>query len=101
MMVSTEGGMDIEEVADKTPEKIIKETIDPAVGMMPYQGRKLAVALGFKGDLIAQAAKLLLGVYKTWWECDASMVEINPLCIVTGADGKDSACRRGRQNRPR
>ena len=90
MMVSTEGGVDIEEVAEKTPEKIIRETIDPATGMMPYQGRKLAVALGLKGDLIGQAAKLLLGVYKTWWECDAAMVEINPLCIVEGADGKES-----------
>src|SRR5579863_1600659 len=90
MMVSTEGGVDIEEVAEKTPEKIVKETIDPAVGMMPYQARKLAAALGLKGDLIAPAAKLLLGVYKTWWECDASMVEINPLCIITGPDGKDT-----------
>jgi succinyl-CoA synthetase beta subunit len=92
MLVSTEGGMDIEEVAAKTPEKLVKETIDPAVGMMPYQGRKLAAALGLKGDLIAIGAKLLLGVYKTWWECDASMVEINPLCIVEGADGKDTLC---------
>jgi succinyl-CoA synthetase beta subunit len=90
VMVSTEGGVDIEEVAEKTPEKIIKESIDPAVGMMPYQARKLAAALGLKGDLIAPAAKLLLGVYKTWWECDAAMVEINPLCIITGADGKDT-----------
>ncbi len=90
MMVSTEGGVDIEEVAEKTPEKLIKETIDPAVGMMPYQGRKLAVALGLKGDLIAQGAKLLLGVYKTWWECDAAMVEINPLCIIEGPDGKET-----------
>jgi succinyl-CoA synthetase beta subunit len=90
MMVSTEGGVDIEEVADKTPEKIVRESIDPAVGMMPYQGRKLAVALGLKGDLVAQGAKLLMGVYKTWWECDAAMVEINPLCIVEGADGKES-----------
>ena len=90
MMVSTEGGVDIEEVADKTPEKIVHESIDPAVGMMPYQGRKLAVALGLKGGLIAQGAKLLMGVYKTWWECDAAMVEINPLCIVEGADGKES-----------
>ncbi|MDB6066085.1 MAG: succinyl-CoA synthetase (ADP-forming) beta subunit [Pedosphaera sp.] len=90
VMVSTEGGVDIEEVAENTPEKILRESIDPAVGMMPYQGRKLAVALGLKGDLIAQGAKLLLGVYKTWWECDAAMVEINPLCIVEGADGKDA-----------
>ncbi|MDB6025436.1 MAG: succinyl-CoA synthetase (ADP-forming) beta subunit [Verrucomicrobiales bacterium] len=90
MMVSTEGGVDIEEVAEKHPEKIVKETIDPAVGMMPYQARKLAGALGLKGDLIASAAKLLLGVYKTWWECDAAMVEINPLCIIVGPDGKEA-----------
>jgi succinyl-CoA synthetase beta subunit len=90
VMASTEGGMDIEEVAEKTPEKIIKESIDPAVGMMPYQARKIAAALGLKGDLIGQGAKLLLGVYKTWWECDASLVEINPLCITVGADGKES-----------
>lgn len=90
MMVSTEGGVDIEEVAEKHPEKIVKETIDPAVGMMPYQTRKLAAALGLTGDLISSGAKLLLGVYRTWWECDASMVEINPLCIVAGKDGKDT-----------
>ncbi len=90
MMVSTEGGMDIEEVAAKTPEKIVRELIDPATGMMPFQARKLATALGLKGDLINGAAKLLLGVYRTWWECDASLVEINPLCIVEGADGKQS-----------
>src|SRR5229473_4170897 len=52
VMASTEGGMDIEEVAAKTPEKIVRETIDPAIGMIPFQGRKLAVALGLKGDLI-------------------------------------------------
>jgi len=90
VMASTEGGMDIEEVAAKTPEKIIKEAIDPAVGMMPYQARKIAAALGLKGDLIGQGAKVLLGVYKTWWECDASMVEVNPLCITVGADGKEA-----------
>ena len=90
VMVSTEGGMDIEEVAAKTPEKIVKESIDPAAGMMPYQGRRLAMALGLRGDLIAAGAKLLLGVYKTWWECDAAMVEINPLCIVATPDGKES-----------
>ena len=90
MMVSTEGGVDIEEVAATHPEKIIKEQIDPAIGMMAYQARKLAAALGLKGDLIASGAKLLLGIYKTWWECDASMVEINPLCIIVGADGKET-----------
>ena len=90
VMASTEGGMDIEEVAARTPEKIIRETIDPAVGMMPYQARKLAGALGLHGDLITSAAKVLLGVYKTWWECDASLVEINPLCLVATGEGKDS-----------
>jgi succinyl-CoA synthetase beta subunit len=90
VMASTEGGMDIEEVAARTPEKIVKETIDPAVGMMPYQARKVAAALGLRGDLIGQGAKLLLAVYKTWWECDATMVEINPLCIVRNPDGKQA-----------
>src|SRR5215468_4905427 len=87
VMASTEGGMDIEEVAVKTPEKILKETIDPAVGMMPYQARKVAAALGLNGELLGKAAKLLLAVYKAWWECDASLVEINPLCVVTTAEG--------------
>jgi len=90
VMASTEGGMDIEEVAAKTPEKILKEWVDPAVGMMPYQARKIAAGLGLGGDLFNAAAKLILGVYKTWWECDASLVEINPLCIVESADGKQS-----------
>jgi len=89
VMASTEGGVDIEEVAEKTPEKIVKEQIDPALGFQPWQGRKIAAALGLKGDLANQCGKLLAGVYKTWWEADASMVEINPLCIIEGADGKD------------
>lgn len=90
IMASTEGGMDIEEVAAKTPEKILKETIDPSVGIMPYQGRKMAAALGLKGELASQAGKLIAGVYRTWWECDASLVEINPLCIVEQAGGKEA-----------
>ncbi len=90
VMASTEGGMEIEEVAAKTPEKILKEWIDPALGIMPYQARKIAAGLGLKGDLINGAAKLILAVYKTWWECDASLVEINPLCIVQNADGKEA-----------
>jgi succinyl-CoA synthetase beta subunit len=88
VMASTEGGVDIEEVAETHPEKIIREHVDPAMGFQPWQGRKIAAALGLKGDLAGQCAKLLAGVYKTWWECDASMVEINPLCICVGADGK-------------
>jgi succinyl-CoA synthetase beta subunit len=90
IMASTAGGMDIEEVAAKTPEKIIRESIDPAIGLMPFQARKIAAALELKGDLIAQAAKLLLGVYKTWWECDATLVEINPLCVILTPQGKEA-----------
>jgi succinyl-CoA synthetase beta subunit len=88
IMASTEGGMDIEDVAAKTPEKILREHVDPATGLMPFQTRKLASALGLNGELIGQAAKLISGVYKTWWECDATLVEINPLCIVADGAGK-------------
>ncbi|HXP62106.1 MAG TPA: ADP-forming succinate--CoA ligase subunit beta, partial [Dongiaceae bacterium] len=90
MMASTEGGMDIEEVAARTPEKIVREPVDPALGFMPYQARKVAVALGLKGALIGQGAKLLTGVFKTWWDCDASLVEINPLCVVCAGDGQEA-----------
>ncbi len=90
VMASTEGGMDIEEVAAKTPEKIFKEWIDPAVGLMPFQARKIAAALGLKGDAFNGGVKLISGVYKTWWECDASLVEINPLCVVEGGGGKEA-----------
>lgn len=88
LMASTEGGMDIEEVAAKTPEKIIKEFIDPTLGFQAYQGRKLAVALGLTGDLMNQAVKAFSGLYRAWWECDASLIEINPLCVVAAPDGK-------------
>ncbi len=88
VMASTEGGVDIEEVAARTPEKIIRESIDPALGIMPYQSRKISAALGLQGDLLLQGAKLIERVYKTWWESDASLVEINPLCIVRHNDGK-------------
>ncbi|HXR05922.1 MAG TPA: ADP-forming succinate--CoA ligase subunit beta [Candidatus Acidoferrum sp.] len=90
VMASTQGGVDIEEVAAKHPKKIIKEAVDPSLGLMPFQARKLAAALGLQGDLIAAAAKMFGGLYQTWWECDATMVEINPLCVIAGPDGKDS-----------
>jgi succinyl-CoA synthetase beta subunit len=90
VMASTEGGMDIEEVAAKTPGKIVKEWIDPAVGIMPFQARNIAGALGLKGDLFNDAAKFVTGVFNTWWECDASLVEINPMCVVELPDGKES-----------
>lgn len=88
IMASAEGGVDIEEVAAKTPEKIFKEAIDPAVGMYPYQARKIAAGLGLRGDVANQATKLFLGLYKTWWESDASLVEINPLGLLD-KEGKE------------
>jgi succinyl-CoA synthetase beta subunit len=90
VMASTEGGMDIEEVAEKTPDKIFKEWIDPAVGIMPFQARKMAAALGLKGDLFNAGAKFVTGAFKTWWECDASLVEINPMCVVELPDGQET-----------
>ncbi len=82
-LASTEGGMDIEAVAAKTPEKILKEPIDPAVGMQPYQARKLAYALGLGGELLQPAVTLMLNLYRAFVETDASLIEVNPL-IVTG-----------------
>ncbi len=90
IMVSTEGGVEIEEVAANTPEKIVKEWIDPAIGMKPFQARKLAAALGMRGDLMKQAPKLFLSLYETWRNSDASLVEINPLCLVERPDGKEA-----------
>lgn len=86
MMASTEGGMDIEEVAAKTPEKIIKVAIDPVTGLQPFHARKLAFALGLEGAQIRAAVKFLQGIYKAYTELDASLIEINPL-VVTG-DGE-------------
>jgi succinyl-CoA synthetase beta subunit len=82
-MASTEGGMDIEAVAAKTPEKILKESVDPAVGMQPFQARKLAYALGLGGDLLQPMVALMLNLYRAFVETDGSLIEINPL-IVTG-----------------
>jgi succinyl-CoA synthetase beta subunit len=90
IMASTEGGVEIEEVAAKHPEKIFKEYVDPALGIMPFQARKIAAALGLKGDLFNAGAKLITGVYNTWWECDASMVELNPLAVVELRDGRQT-----------
>jgi succinyl-CoA synthetase beta subunit len=90
MMVCPSGGVNIEQVAAATPDVIVKEAIDPVVGLMPFQARKLALALGLKSELLSQATKLLMGVYRTWWECDATLVEINPLHVVEQLDGNQS-----------
>ncbi len=80
-LASTEGGVDIEAVAAKTPEKILREPIDPAVGMQPFQARKIAYALGLGGNHLQPAVNLILGVYRAFVETDASLIEINPLII--------------------
>ncbi|HTS19350.1 MAG TPA: ADP-forming succinate--CoA ligase subunit beta [Verrucomicrobiae bacterium] len=80
-LASTEGGMDIEAVAAKTPEKILKEPIDPAIGMQPYQARKIAFALGLVGNQFPPAVNLILNVYRAFIETDASLIEINPLIV--------------------
>jgi succinyl-CoA synthetase beta subunit len=83
-MASTEGGMDIEEVAHKTPEKIIRVAIDPLTGMQPFHARQLAFGLGLEGKQIGAAVKFMTAMYKAFVGLDASLVEINPL-VVTGA----------------
>lgn len=85
-MVSTEGGMDIEAVAEKTPEKLIRQSIDPTSGFMPFHGRKLAKALHLTGDTAKQAAKLFAKLYAFYVETDASLVEVNPLVITGSGD---------------
>lgn len=86
LMVSPEGGMDIEEVAEKTPEKIHTITIDPATGLIPFQCRQLAFKLGLTGKLVNKASKVFMGLYQAFVEKDAALVEINPL-VETG-DGE-------------
>ena len=81
-MASAAGGMDIEEVAAKTPEKIFKETIDPAVDFRPFQARKLAFALRLPGALVSQAAKFMQSLYAAYEAMDASLVEINPFLLT-------------------
>ena len=86
IMASTEGGMNIEEVAETSPEKIIKEWIDPAVGLQPFQARKIAFALGWEGNAFKEGVKFIHSLYNAYLGLDASMFEINPL--LRTSDGK-------------
>jgi succinyl-CoA synthetase beta subunit len=81
-MASTEGGVEIEKVAEETPEKILKTSIDPLVGPQPYQGRDLAFKLGLKGDQIKQFVKIFLGLAQMFTDKDLALIEINPLVIT-------------------
>ena len=81
-MASTEGGVEIEKVAEETPEKILKSTIDPLTGPQPYQGRELAFALGLSGDQIKQFVKIFMGLAQMFIDKDLALIEINPLVIT-------------------
>ncbi|KKB39326.1 ADP-forming succinate--CoA ligase subunit beta [Bacillus thermotolerans] len=83
LMASEEGGTEIEEVAEKTPEKIFKEYIDPVLGLMPYQARRIAFNINIPKELVNKAVKFMTGLYTVFVEKDASVAEINPL-VVTG-----------------
>lgn len=82
IMASQDGGMDIEEVAEKTPERIIKEYIHPVIGIQPFQARKIAYALNIPAEGLKDALKLITNLYKVFIEADCSMVEINPLVVT-------------------
>jgi succinyl-CoA synthetase beta subunit len=83
IIASTEGGMNIEEVAEKTPEKIVKVFVHPTMGLQAYQCRKIASALGLKGKLMGQAVKLFLSLWDLYLKSDCSLVEVNPLAVTT------------------
>jgi succinyl-CoA synthetase beta subunit len=86
LMASTEGGVDIEEVAAKTPEKIIKVAIDPAIGYQPFHGRQIAFGLGLEGRQVGRAVTFMGGVCRAFAELDASLLEINPLVVTEAGD---------------
>ncbi|GAF16767.1 LOW QUALITY PROTEIN: succinyl-CoA ligase [Bacillus sp. JCM 19046] len=86
LMASEEGGTEIEEVAEETPEKIFKEVIDPAVGLQGFQARRIAFNINIPKELVGQAVKFMMGLYQVFVDKDASIAEINPL--VTTGDGK-------------
>ena len=86
MMVSSAGGIDIEEVASKTPHLILKEPIDPGSGFQPYQARKLAFGLGLTGTQIGKATKIMANLYHAFTATDASLIEINPLVTTKSGD---------------
>ena len=81
-MVSPEGGVEIEKVAEETPEQIFKEFIHPGIGLAAYQTRKLAFALGLQGPQVAAAGKMMMALYEAFIATDASLLEINPLIVT-------------------
>ena len=86
IMASTEGGMEIEEVAEHSPEKILKVTVDPATGILPFHARKLAFGLGLTKDQVKNAVKVIMTMYNAFIELDCSIVEINPLVVTKSGE---------------
>jgi len=86
LMASTEGGVEIEEIAARTPEKILREPIDPAVGLQAFQARKIVFALGLPKEAVNKAVTFVLGLYRAFVDADCSMAEINPLVLTKSAD---------------
>src|SRR5439155_6621693 len=86
IVASTEGGVEIEAVAAKSPEKIIREAIDPLAGLQPFQTRKLAKQLSFESSQLKRTSKLFEGLYRTFVAFDCSMVEVNPLVVTANGD---------------
>jgi succinyl-CoA synthetase beta subunit len=85
-MASTEGGVEIEKIATEKPEAILKEYVDPKIGLQPFQARKIAFGLGLEGNQVKNAVKFITSLYRAFTESDASLAEINPLVVT--ADGK-------------
>ncbi len=86
MMASAAGGMDIEEVAAKTPEKIVRVAVEPGVGLVPFEARRLGFAMGLDGPQVTKGVKLMTALYQTFLATDASLVEINPLVVTASGD---------------
>src|SRR3979409_2057169 len=86
MMASAAGGMDIEEVAASTPEKIVRVYIEPGVGIVPFEARQIGFAIGLDGPQVNKFVKLATALYETFVATDASMVEINPLVVTAAGD---------------
>ena len=86
IMASSEGGVEIEQVAEESPEKILREPVDPTIGLQPFQARRIAFGLGFEGDQVKQAAQFVTALYEAYDATDSSLAEINPLVLTESGD---------------
>ena len=86
IMASAEGGVEIEQVAEESPEKILREPVDPSIGLQPFQARRIAFGLGFEGDQVGQAVQFVMALYRAYDATDSSLAEINPLVLTEQGD---------------